>query len=138
MIKIFVIILTALLAVCSGKSGTPHPEPDFSQPAKLVFAKELHDFGTLHSGEIVAFTFAFSNAGPGWLLIKNADSGCACLEIEYPETPVAPGETGQIQVIFNSSGERGFQYKPITIFANTEKTEHHLAIAAQVINQHFN
>ena len=110
--------------------------PDESVPAGPVttmdFAEKTHEFGTINEGDIVEHTFAFTNTGDAPLIIQDARATCGCTIPKKPEGPVAPGESSEIQVRFNSQGKSGMQNKTITITANTEPATTQLFIKAEV------
>jgi len=85
----------------------------------MTFEKEVHDFGTIIQGEKVSYKFKFTNTGASDLLITDAKGSCGCTVPEYPRTPVKPGASGEIDVIFDSTGKIGQQNKKVTITANT-------------------
>ena len=87
--------------------------------AKFNFEKDLHDFGQLIDGEKVSYSFKFTNSGNAPLIISNAKGSCGCTVPNWPKDPISPGETGTIDVTFNSSGRIGKQNKAITLTANT-------------------
>ncbi|PHK22397.1 hypothetical protein VF12_38325 [Nostoc linckia z15] len=80
-----------------------------------------HDFGTIAEGQKVEYTYKFTNTGTGDLVINNAKASCGCTVPDYTKTPVGPGESGEVKVVFDSSGKGGMQQKTVTITANTEK-----------------
>ena len=96
------------------------------------FEKEVHDFGKIVQGEKVAYSFKFKNTGEGDLIITSAKGSCGCTVPEWPKAPVAPGEEGVIDVVFNSDGKSGQQNKKITIVANTVPNTKVLAINGMV------
>ena len=98
----------------------------------IAFAKTTHEFGTITEGDIVEHTFTFTNTGNTPLIIQDARASCGCTVPKKPEKPVAPGETGEIQVRFDSQGKPGMQNKTITVTANTEPATTRLFIKADV------
>lgn len=98
----------------------------------FTFEKEVHDFGKIVQGEKVAYSFKFKNTGEGDLIITSAKGSCGCTVPEWPKAPVAPGEEGVIDVVFNSDGKSGQQNKKITIVANTVPNTKVLAINGMV------
>lgn len=104
------------------------------QSTEFEFTKEMHNFGELEAGEIVVFSFVFTNTGENNLFIYSTDAGCGCINTTHPEKPVEPGDTGIIEVEFDSSGLYGKQMKTITVKANVPKPKQ-LAIFAEVKNE---
>ncbi len=98
----------------------------------MTFEKAEHDFGTIEQGTPQETTFTFTNTGNAPLIITNATSSCGCTVPQYPKnTPIAPGETGELLVKFNGSGQNQVT-KTITVSANTEKGSELLRIKAFV------
>ena len=88
--------------------------------AKIEFTETEYDFGTIKDGEIVTHTFRFRNTGDVPLVIQNASASCGCTVPEKPEAPIAPGQTGEIKVRFDSSNKLGSTNKTVTVTANTD------------------
>ena len=101
--------------------------PNFS------FNKELHDFGQLVDGEKVSYSFTFTNSGDAPLIISSAKGSCGCTVPDWPRDPIAPGESGSIDVTFNSSGRSGKQNKAVTLTANTNPSRKVINITSEVI-----
>jgi hypothetical protein len=98
----------------------------------VAFAETTHEFGTIAEGDVVEHTFTFTNTGNTPLIIQDAKTTCGCTVPKKPEAPVPPGETGEIQVRFDSQGKTGMQNKAVTITANTEPATTRLFIKANV------
>lgn len=96
-----------------------NPASNASNAASFKFEKESYDFGQITEGEKVSYDFAFTNSGKEPLIITGATATCGCTVPEFPNEPVAPGESGTISVTFDSSGKGGMQNKVITVTANT-------------------
>lgn len=98
----------------------------------MSFEKAEHDFGSIVQNTPQETTFKFTNTGNAPLIITNATSTCGCTVPEYPKnTPIAPGESGELLVKFNGSGQNQVT-KSITVSANTEKGSEILRIKAFV------
>ena len=87
--------------------------------AKIEFEEEVFDFGDIKEGEVVEHVFAFKNTGNNPLMISKATGSCGCTVPEWPRDPIAPGQSGEIKVKFNSKGKVGEQDKQVSIQANT-------------------
>lgn len=98
----------------------------------FAFAEEAHDFGVITEGAKAEYDFAFTNTGDSPLIISNAKGSCGCTVPQWPREPIAPGETGMIHVVFDSSGKPGQQTKQVTLNANTVPNTKVLTITAQV------
>jgi hypothetical protein len=98
----------------------------------MTFAEKEHDFGTIPQDEKVNYDFNFTNTGAINLIISNAVGSCGCTIPQYTHEPVAPGESGVINVSFNSAGKSGIQHKTVTITANTKAGQETISIKASI------
>lgn len=99
----------------------------------IKFDEESHDFGKVTEGEKVSYSFKFTNAGKKPLIITSAVASCGCTVPEWPKTPVLPGKTGEIAVVFNSAGKKGLQDKQITVSANTNPPQSVVHLIGEVL-----
>jgi len=97
----------------------------------MSFEKAEHDFGTIEQGTPQETVFKFTNTGNAPLIITDAKSSCGCTVPNPPKDPIAPGETGELKVNFNGSGQNQVT-KTITVTANTAKGSELLRIKAFV------
>ncbi|MGC6470150.1 MAG: DUF1573 domain-containing protein [Flavobacteriales bacterium] len=102
---------------------------------QFSFEKDVHDFGQLIDGEKVAYSFKFTNSGDAPLIISSAKGSCGCTVPNWPKDPIAPGESGTIDVSFNSSGRTGKQNKAVTLTANTNPSRKVINITSEVITE---
>ena len=100
--------------------------------AKMVFESLVWDFGEINQGDVVEYAFKFINSGKDPLIITNAKGSCGCTVPEWPRAPVAPGETGVIDVKFNSKGKNGKQNKRVTLTTNMVPSQQHLTVKGQI------
>jgi len=105
--------------------------PDGKLP-EIKFEQTEYDFGTVSEGDIVNHTYTFTNTGEAPLVIKQATASCGCTVPQWPKEPIAPGETGKIEVKFDSKGRTNKQTKTITITANTDPTVSRLKLFGMV------
>ena len=90
--------------------------------AAITFDEMSYDFGVINEGDKVETKFKFTNTGAADLIIREARGSCGCTVPEYPKnTPIAPGETRDIKVKFDSANKPGNQTKTVTLTNNTER-----------------
>jgi hypothetical protein len=91
---------------------------------KIKFGEMEYDFGTVKDGEKVTKIFKFKNEGSEPLVISNAVGSCGCTVPDWPKNAIAPGNSGEIKVVFDSAGkgtpEGNRQSKTVDITANTD------------------
>ncbi|WP_346318305.1 DUF1573 domain-containing protein [Chitinophaga sp. YIM B06452] len=114
------------LAACGGQSGKqPATATDAMDTTKgtwpvMTFEKESHNFGDVTEGEVVEYSFKFTNTGNRDLLITKAEASCGCTVPEWPKEPLKPGQSGYMKVKFDSNGRpEGYTEKELYIQANT-------------------
>lgn len=101
--------------------------------ATVTFDKSIYDFGTVNEGEIVKTTFVVTNTSKSDLIITNAQASCGCTVPTWPKNPIKPGDTGNIEVAFNTNGKPNKQSKTITLTTNTESGREVLTLKGSVI-----
>lgn len=99
---------------------------------KIECKKNIHDFGKISQGDILACNFFIKNTGDNILVINKIDASCGCTTPKWKSRPVPPGESIKIEVEFNSEGRYGRQYKVISIFANIPNKIFELIIMAEI------
>lgn len=77
------------------------------------------DFGTINEGDKAEHTFVIKNTGRTDLLIVNAQPSCGCTVPEWTKEPIQPNKTGEVKIVFNSTGKPGQQNKQINLTTNT-------------------
>ena len=115
--------------VTSPKSASQSSE----KQAAIKFEKEEHDFGTLLQGEVVSYSFHFTNTGNMPLIISSVTSSCGCTVGEYPHEPIAPGKSAVIKATYDSKGHHGFQSRYLTVMSNTNPAKTILRIKGKVL-----
>ncbi len=98
----------------------------------MDFKDTVHNFGNMHDGEVSTYDFIFENNGQSPLIISSAKGSCGCTVPDYPRKPVAPGETGVMNVQFDSKDKHGHVEKSVTITTNSKRGVHMLYIKADV------
>jgi hypothetical protein len=98
----------------------------------VSFDEERFDFGEANEGEVVAHTYKFTNTGKEPLIISRAKGSCGCTIPKYTTDPIAPGESGEMTVEFNTTGKRGKKSQKVTITANTNPPQSFIYIEGNV------
>lgn len=100
-------------------SGIPQEEDLHKEITSIKFDKEAYDFGECTEGDKVVKTIEFTNTGKLPLVIKNAFGSCGCTVPTFDKEPIAPGEKGKIEIVFDSTRKPGSNTKSVMIEANT-------------------
>ena len=111
---------------------------DTTKLAKFEFEETEYEFGAVLEGAQVKHTFKFKNTGKVPLIISDARSTCGCTVPTYPKDPIEPGESGEINVNFNTVRKLENQVKPVTITANTYPAKTVLKVKGYVKPQKTN
>lgn len=85
---------------------------------KLVLQQTTFNFGDIKQGETVSHVFVLSNSGGDLLTISNVTASCGCTAAAPEKKELAPGESTNLTVKFNSAGRMGNQSKTVRIFSN--------------------
>lgn len=110
------------LILVFGLVATIHVAYAQSKP-KIVFEKMEHDFGSFkEAAGIQTTTFKFSNKGSVPLILSNVRASCGCTTPKYTRKPIAPNESGEIQVAYNPKNRPGYFEKSVTVSSNAENS----------------
>ena len=100
---------------------------------EMAFEESEFDFGTVTEGEKVSHVYKFKNTGSEPLILSSAKGTCGCTVPSWPREPIAPGETGEIMVEFNSINKRGQKNQKVTITANTNPPQTFIYLKGEVL-----
>ena len=101
--------------------------------AEITFDRIFHDFGNVNEGEMAKTVFTFTNTSENDLYIVDARGSCGCNVPKYPKNvAIKPGETGEIEVNFDTTGRPNLQQKMVKVSANTSTGGEMLRIQAFV------
>ncbi|MFZ6052436.1 DUF1573 domain-containing protein [Halocola ammonii] len=93
---------------------------DVSGAPAIQFENKEFDFGTVIEGEKVKHTFKFINEGKSPLLITEVNPSCGCTTTKgWPKKPISPGESGEIEIEFDSNRRPGETSKTISVITNS-------------------
>jgi len=101
--------------------------------AKIVFKTDTIDYGTIEKGSDGIRIFEFTNTGNAPLIISSVKSTCGCTIPKKPDGPIMPGETGQIEVKYDTNRVNPIR-KTITVTSNADTPTIALKIKGEVID----
>lgn len=139
-LRLFIITIFSFSILSCNQTASSKIKPE-KQPrtiqntafAEITFDRIFHDFGTIKEGEIAKTIFTFTNTGKNDLYIVEAIGSCGCTVPKYPKNiAIKPGETGEIEVNFDSNGRPNLQQKMVKVSANTSTGGELLRIQAFV------
>ncbi|MBT8178736.1 MAG: DUF1573 domain-containing protein [Eudoraea sp.] len=99
--------------------------------AKIAFKAETLDYGVIEKGSDGVRIFEFTNTGDAPLIISKVSSSCGCTIPKKPEDPILPGQTGEIQVKYDTK-RVGPIRKAITVISNADTPTKVLKIKGEV------
>jgi len=136
-IVLFFLLIAVLTAGCgTGKgknSNNSGLQNNDTGTAVIAFREYEHNFGKVTEGEKIGHVFMFSNKGTGSLVITSASTSCGCTVPKYDTRPILPGESGNLEVIFDTADRNGIQTKTITVKSNASTPVMLLKITAEVV-----
>jgi len=89
--------------------------------AKIVFEYLNHNYGQIAYGSDGTCTFKFKNEGAVPLILSNVRASCGCTTPSWTKDPVAPGQSGEIKVTYDTH-RRGAFSKSVTVTSNAVET----------------
>jgi len=92
-----------------------------------------HDFGRLKEGGEAFHLFTIKNDGDEPLVIKRIKTSCGCTASSTTRDTIAPGETGEIKVIYKTRNRPGpFHQKVLVLTNDPAQAETMLTIRGEV------
>jgi len=101
--------------------------------AKIEFKSETIDYGTIEKGSDGVRIFEFTNTGDAPLIISKVSSTCGCTIPKKPDGPILPGQTGKIEVKYDTKRVNPIR-KTITVLSNAETPTVALKIKGLVVD----
>lgn len=126
---LFIGLLTISMSAQQKKAEDKATDPN---AAKFEFESEVIDYGKIALNSDGIRVFKFKNVGKSPLTIKKISSSCGCTVPKKPEKPIMPGETGQIEVKYDTKKPGGFS-KTITIQSDASEPVKRLRIKGIVL-----
>jgi hypothetical protein len=119
-------LLFVFAAVAQEKAAT-------EKVPQITFQETEYQFGDVQQGDRVEHIFTFKNTGTAALILSNVLTTCGCTAPEWPKEPIAPGQSGQIKITFNTAGKTGKQNKVITVVSNATNAQERVALIGNIL-----
>lgn len=101
--------------------------------AKIEFKTETIDYGTIEKGADGVRVFEFTNTGDAPLIVSKVTSSCGCTVPKWSKEAILPGESGEIQVKYDTKRVNPIR-KTITVISNAETPTVALKIKGLVVD----
>lgn len=121
-LDLFQSIITGQEAESETKASLTTAELDISQL----------DFGELSEGVSQQRIVNLKNTGNKPLIVQDVVVSCGCTKVKYPQTPIMPGETGEVVVSYDPDKKGGF-HKTVTLYCNAKQSPLKLSISGRVV-----
>ena len=110
-----------------------------NQPEKqpiLSIKNDIINFGKIKSDSVLKVYFDYQNTGSDTLKILNVSADCGCTLINYEKENIAPGEVGEVEIIYipKSNKDSGIVVKNIALRSNCLQPLRVIKIKGEVIN----
>ena len=92
----------------------------------MALKEDFYDFGKIPQGKPVTHTFEFTNKGKLPFSLNNVHASCGCTTPVWNKDVIQPGETGKIEVGYNSAAEGIFDRSISIVYNNTLTKEIHI------------
>ena len=137
-VSLSLIVLFSALIGCRGNSSVKTENRTLSSTSsekysELKLIEDFFDFGSIHEGEVISHTFHFKNIGNDVLIVKDLIPDCGCTLPKIDKKEYNHGEEGSVEVVFDSKGWQGSQYKSVTLRTNEPCHEKSVTIKANVV-----
>ena len=108
----------------------------FSQEkqAEIKFEVTTIDYGEVEFESDGKRVFKFKNVGTAPLIFKRISSSCGCTIPKKPEKPIKPGDSGEIEVEYDTK-RVGIFMKAISVVSNSKNSSIVLRIKGEVLEE---
>ena len=108
----------------------------FSQEkqAEIMFEVTTIDYGEVEFESDGKRVFKFKNVGTAPLIFKRISSSCGCTIPKKPEKPIEPGDSGEIEVEYDTK-RVGVFMKAISVVSNSKNSSIVLRIKGEVLEE---
>lgn len=98
----------------------------------LIFFETSYDYGKIKKKDKIAYhDFKVKNSSDKIIVIQQVATGCNCVDTEYTQKPLRPGEEGVVTIIYKTINTGAFN-KRITVFTS-DGERHIINIKGEVV-----
>jgi hypothetical protein len=130
--KLTLNIAAALILILSIYAEPSKISNNTSKVAILEFDTEVIDYGKVEQHSDGNRIFKFTNKGDAPLIIADVKTSCGCTVPSYTKTPILPGETGSLNIKYDTRKLGAFS-KRITVISNADGGQKFLKIKGNII-----
>lgn len=100
--------------------------------ARFTSNTELINLGQIEWKHPVTAHYVITNSGNKPLVLTEVEPDCECSSVQWTQTPIAPGEKGEVNVTFDARLLGHFQ-KSVAVMTNAEPYLVYLRLAGEVV-----
>jgi hypothetical protein len=126
------IALFLVLALSFFSSAPTEFDKYGSKVAIIKFITEVVDYGTIAQNSEGTRLFTFTNTGDVPLLITMVKTTCGCTVPSYSKAPILPGETGELNISYDTK-RLGTFTKTVTVISNAKDGNKILKIKGHIV-----
>lgn len=105
----------------------------WGQGSTYRFSQTEHHFGTVkEEGGDLRHRFVVYNTGTLPLKLLAANASCGCTSPDYSKAPIAPQDSGYVDVVYHPAGRPGAFKKDVTVQTDGQPSATRLFISGQV------
>ncbi len=131
--RIIYIYISLLLTGLSSGCSESTEQKARAGGEEIWFQEKEHDYGNIPRGGDGTWTFVFKNLGEEAIVINRVRSTCGCTVPAWPREPVAPGDSGNILVEYNTE-QTGTFLKSVYVYSTAANSPVKLQIKGKVFD----
>lgn len=119
-------LILAVLSCRHNPEATSVP----SSSTNIFYLDTIHQFGDIPlSSPVDSFDFRLYNPTARPVVVLAARPSCECTMAKYDPSPIAPGDTSIIRVIYDGRNQpKGYFYRTVDVYTNASESPQMLSI----------